>query len=388
MRTQVAIIGAGPAGLLLGQLLHKHGIDNVILERQTADYVLGRIRAGVIEQGTMGLLDEAGVGKRMHADGLVHDGVHICVDGRRHHVSFKDMTGKSVMVYGQTEITRDLMHGRAAAGAPTIYSAHDVALHDISTTTPRVTYNADGKVGEIVCDFIAGCDGFHGVSRQTVPPDSLKTFERIYPFGWLGILSDTPPVADELIYVRHPNGFALCSMRSHTRSRYYIQCSLDDHIDAWPDERFWEALKPRLDGEARANLVTGPSIEKSIAPLRSFVAEPMRFGRLFLAGDAAHIVPPTGAKGLNLAASDVQYLWRALLEHYKDKSDSGLDHYSERALARVWKAERFSWWMTTTLHRISDNPFDHKLQLAELDYLFKSKAAQTAFAENYVGLPY
>jgi p-hydroxybenzoate 3-monooxygenase len=388
MRTQVAIIGAGPAGLLLGQLLHKHGIDNIILERQTADYVLGRIRAGVIEQGTMGLLDEAGVGARMHSGGLVHDGVHICVDGKRRHLSFKDMTGKSVMVYGQTEITRDLMDGRAAAGAPTIYSAHDVALHDISGNAPRVTYNVNGKAGEIVCDFIAGCDGFHGISRQSVPQASLSTFERVYPFGWLGILAETPPVADELIYVRHPSGFALCSMRSHTRSRYYIQCSLDDHVDAWPDERFWDALKPRLDEEARANLVTGPSIEKSIAPLRSFVAEPMRFGRLFLAGDAAHIVPPTGAKGLNLAASDVQYLWRALVEHYKEKSDSGLDHYSERALARVWKAERFSWWMTTTLHRMSDNPFDHKLQLAELDYLFRSKAAQTAFAENYVGLPY
>jgi p-hydroxybenzoate 3-monooxygenase len=388
MRTQIAIIGAGPAGLLLGQLLHKHGIDNVILERQTADYVLGRVRAGVIEQGMMGLLDEAGVGARMHAGGLVHDGVHICVDGKRRHLSFKDMTGKSVMVYGQTEITRDLMDGRAAAGAPTIYSAHDVALHDISSHAPRVTYNVNGKAGEIVCDFVAGCDGFHGISRQSVPQASLSTFERVYPFGWLGILSETPPVANELIYVRHPSGFALCSMRSHTRSRYYIQCSLDDHVDAWPDERFWDALKPRLDEEARANLVTGPSIEKSIAPLRSFVAEPMRFGRLFLAGDAAHIVPPTGAKGLNLAASDVQYLWRALVEHYKDKSDTGLDHYSERALARVWKAERFSWWMTTTLHRMSDNPFDQKLQLAELDYLFRSKAAQTAFAENYVGLPY
>jgi p-hydroxybenzoate 3-monooxygenase len=388
MRTQVAIIGAGPAGLLLGQLLHKHGIDNIILERQTADYVLGRIRAGVIEQVTMDLLDEAGVGARMHADGLVHDGVQICVDGKRHHLSFKEMTGKSVMVYGQTEITRDLMEGRAKMGAPTIYSAHDVIPHDISGNAPRVTYQANGKSEEITCDFIAGCDGFHGVSRQSVPPGAIATFERVYPFGWLGILSDTPPVSQELIYVRHPSGFALCSMRSPTRSRYYIQCSLDDHVDAWPDERFWQALKPRLDDEGRASLVTGPSIEKSIAPLRSFVAEPMRFGRLFLAGDAAHIVPPTGAKGLNLAASDVQYLARALVEHYKDKSDVGLDHYSDRALARVWKAERFSWWMTTTLHRISDNPFDHKLQLAELDYLFRSKAAVTAFAENYVGLPY
>src|SRR5215469_6345465 len=306
MRTQVAIIGAGPAGLLLGQLLHRHGIDNVILERQTADYVLGRIRAGVIEQGTMGLLDEAGVGARMHADGLVHDGVHICVDGKRRHLSFKDMTGKSVMVYGQTEITRDLMDGRAAAGARTIYSAHDVALHDISGSTPRVTYNADGKAGEIACDFIAGCDGFHGVSRRSVPPGAIRQFERVYPFGWLGLLADTPPVSHELIYVRHHNGFALCSMRSPTRSRYYIQCSLADDIDAWPDERFWHELKARIDDEAREHIVTGPSIEKSIAPLRSFVAEPMRFGRLLIAGDAAHIVPPTGAKGLNLAASDVR----------------------------------------------------------------------------------
>jgi p-hydroxybenzoate 3-monooxygenase len=388
MRTQVAIIGAGPAGLLLGQLLHRNGIDNVILERQTADYVLGRIRAGVIEQVTMDLLDEAGVGARMHADGLIHDGVQICVDGKRHRLSFKELTGKTVMVYGQTEITKDLMDGRAAVGAPTVYSARDVSLHDISSDRPRVTYGADGRTHELECDFIAGCDGFHGVSRQSVAADAVTTHERVYPLGWLGILSDTPPVSEELIYVRHPRGFALCSMRSPTRSRYYIQCSLDDPIEAWPDQRFWDELRPRLDDEGRARLVTGPSIEKSIAPLRSFVAEPMRFGRLFLAGDAAHIVPPTGAKGLNLAASDVQYLSRALVEHYADKSDAGLDHYSGRALARVWKAERFSWWMTTTLHKISDNSFEQKLQLAELDYLFRSKAAATAFAENYVGLPY
>ncbi len=388
MRTQVAIIGAGPSGLLLGQLLHRNGIDNIILERQTADYVLGRIRAGVIEQVTMDLLDEAGVGARMHADGLIHDGVQICVDGDRHHLSFKELTGKAVMVYGQTEITKDLMDGRAAAGAPTVYSAHGVSLHDIAGDRPRVTYVADGMPHQIECDFIAGCDGFHGISRQSVPAAAVTAYERVYPLGWLGILSDTPPVSDELIYVRHPRGFALCSMRSPTRSRYYIQCSLDDRVEAWPDERFWDELRPRLDAEGRARLVTGPSIEKSIAPLRSFVAEPMRFGRLFLAGDAAHIVPPTGAKGLNLAASDVQYLWRALVEHYADKSDAGLDHYSERALKRVWKAERFSWWMTMTLHNISENPFEQKLQLAELDYLFRSKAAATAFAENYVGLPY
>jgi p-hydroxybenzoate 3-monooxygenase len=388
MRTQVAIIGAGPAGLLLGQLLHKHGVDNIILERQSADYVLGRVRAGVIEQGTQAMLDEVGAGARMHAAGLIHDGVQICVDGVRHHLSFKALTGKSVMVYGQTEITRDLMDGRAAAGAPTVYSAQDVALHDVSGERPRVRFCAGGKTQEIECDFIAGCDGFHGVSRQSVPAAAVTTYERVYPFGWLGVLSETPPVSEELIYVHHPSGFALCSMRTPTRSRYYIQCSLAEHIDDWPDQRFWNALKPRLDDQARADLITGPSIEKSIAPLRSFVAEPMRFGRLLLAGDAGHIVPPTGAKGLNLAASDVHYLSQALIEHYKEKSDAGLDHYSARALARVWRAERFSWWMTSTLHQISDNPFDQKLQLAELDYLFHSDAAARAFAENYVGLPF
>ena len=388
MRTQVAIIGAGPAGLLLGQLLHKHGIDNVILERQTGDYVLSRVRAGVIEQVTQDLLDEAGVGARMHRDGLVHEGVQICVDGERHRISFKDLVGKTVMVYGQTELTKDLMDGRAAAGAPTIYSAHDVALHDIFSERPRITFRADGRAQDISCDFVAGCDGFHGVSRKSVPAGAITTNERVYPLGWLGILSETPPVSDELIYVRHRQGFALCSMRSPTRSRYYLQCSLAEDIESWPDERFWEELKPRLDEEARERLVTGPSIEKSIAPLRSFVAEPMRFGALFLAGDAAHIVPPTGAKGLNLAASDVQYLSRALAEYYAEKSRAGLEHYSERALARVWKAERFSWWMTMLMHRLSDNSFDHKIQLAELDYLFRSQAAATAFAENYIGLPY
>jgi p-hydroxybenzoate 3-monooxygenase len=388
MRTQVAIIGAGPSGLLLGQLLQRHGIDNVILERHTPAYVLERIRAGIVEQGTVDLLNEAGVGARMQREGLVHDGTQICVEGVRHRIDFKALTGKAVTVYGQTEITRDLMEARATAGAPSIYEAHDVSLHDFSGNRPRVAYRHDGRNGEITCDFIAGCDGFHGVSRKTVPPGAIKTFERVYPFGWLGLLSDTPPVSDELIYIRHELGFALCSMRSPTRSRYYLQCSLAEDVDAWPDERFWEELRRRLDDEARRVLVTGPSLEKSIAPLRSFVAEPMRFGQLLLAGDASHIVPPTGAKGLNLAASDVYYLSQALVEFFRQKSTAGLDHYSARALARVWKAERFSWWMTTLLHTFPDSAFEAKMQLAELDYVFNSRVAATALAENYVGLPF
>ncbi|HLH96206.1 MAG TPA: 4-hydroxybenzoate 3-monooxygenase [Xanthobacteraceae bacterium] len=388
MRTQVAIIGAGPAGLLLGQLLYRQGIDNIILERRSSEYVLGRIRAGVIEQVAVELLDEAGVGARMHREGLIHDGTQLCINGNRHRIDFKALTGRTVMVYGQTEITRDLMEGRTAAGLPTVYCAANVTLHDILDEAPRVTYRSGGESHEITCDFIAGCDGFHGVSRPSAPPGAITTYERVYPFGWLGLLADTPPVSAELIYARHERGFALCSMRSPTRSRYYIQCSLAEDIHAWPDERFWDELKLRLDEEARAHIVTGPSLEKSIAPLRSFVAEPMRVGRLLLAGDASHIVPPTGAKGLNLAASDVRYLAQALSEYYHEKSDAGLEHYSARALARVWKAERFSWWMTTLLHTFPDNQFDRKMHLAELDYLFDSPAASTAFAENYVGLPF
>jgi p-hydroxybenzoate 3-monooxygenase len=388
MRTQVAIIGAGPAGLLLGQLLHKSGIDTIVLERQTADHVLGRIRAGVIEQGMAALLDEAGAGARMHREGLVHDGTQFCFRGTRHRFDFRALTGSSVTVYGQTEIMRDLMDGRSASGAPTIYEAADVSLHDIGGV-PRVHYRKDGRDNEIVCDFVAGCDGFHGIARQSVPPEAMRNYERVYPFGWLGLLSDTPPVSDELIYVHHDRGFALCSMRSPTRSRYYLQCSLAEQVEDWRDARFWDELRLRLDEEAREKLVAGPSIEKSIAPLRSFVAEPLRFGRLFLAGDAGHIVPPTGAKGLNLAASDVFYLSGGLIEFYREKSTAGLDHYSDRALARIWKAERFSWWMTSLLHTFPDaSGFDRKLQLAELDYLVNSRAAATALAENYVGLPY
>ncbi|WP_458759672.1 4-hydroxybenzoate 3-monooxygenase [Afipia sp. TerB] len=389
MRTQVAIIGAGPAGLLLGQLLHHYGIDNVILERKDRDYVLGRIRAGVLEQGTVDLLEEVGVAARLHREGLVHDGIELAFGGARHRIDMKAATGKAVTIYGQTEVTRDLMDAREKAGRTTVYEAADVTIHDFDSDRPRVRYVKDGVTHELACDFIAGCDGFHGVCRPSIPDGALKTFERVYPFGWLGILSETPPVSPELIYANHERGFALCSMRSTHRSRYYVQCSLDDHIDQWPDDRFWDELKRRLDQEAVDHLVTGPSIEKSIAPLRSFVAEPMRFGRLFLAGDAAHIVPPTGAKGLNLATSDVHYLSQALREFYADKSQAALDDYSRRALARVWKAERFSWWMTSVLHRFPDtDAFSARIQHAELDYLVGSQAATTSLSENYVGLPF
>jgi p-hydroxybenzoate 3-monooxygenase len=389
LRTKVAIIGAGPAGLLLGQLLHKYGIDNIILERQTPDYVLGRIRAGLLEEGTVALLDEVGAGARAHREGLVHHGVELAFGGARHRIDMHASTGKTVMIYGQTEVTRDLMDARRAAGLTTVYEAADVTPHDFDTDKPRVTYVKDGIGHEIACDFIAGCDGFHGISRQSVPATAIRTFERVYPFGWLGILSETPPVSHELIYNNHERGFALCTMRSMHRSRYYLQCSMEDHIEQWPDERFWDELKRRLDRKAVDNLVTGPSIEKSIAPLRSFVAEPMRFGKMFLAGDAAHIVPPTGAKGLNLAASDVHYLSHALREFYAEKSAAGIDAYSEKALARVWKAVRFSWWMTSMLHKFPDQgEFGARIQLAELDYLVSSQVATASLSENYVGLPF
>jgi p-hydroxybenzoate 3-monooxygenase len=389
LRTQVVIIGSGPAGLLLGQLLHHYGIDNIIVERQDRDYILGRIRAGVLEQGTVQLLEQVGVAQRLHREALIHSGIYLTFAGQRHAIDFKAATGRTVAVYGQTEVTQDLMDARAAAGLQTIYHARDVRPNGIDGVKPSVSFVRDGREVTIDCDFIAGCDGFHGVSRQCIPDSAVRTYERVYPFGWLGLLSDTPPVADELIYTRHERGFALCSMRSMTRSRYYLQCGLDERVEDWSDARFWDELKCRLDPEARESLVTGPSLEKSIAPLRSFVAEPMRFGRLFLAGDAAHIVPPTGAKGLNLAASDVHYLSQALREYYADNSSAALDGYSQQALARVWKAERFSWWMTSMLHRMSDNDgFTERLQLAELDYLIGSPAAIASLAENYVGLPF
>lgn len=389
MRTQVAIIGAGPSGLLLGQLLHKAGIDNIIVERQSAEYVLGRIRAGILEQVTIDLMDEAGVGQRMHAEGLPHTGIELLFDGQRHRIDLQALTGgKKVMVYGQTELTRDLMDARQALGLPTVYSAADVAVHDFDGERPRVTFQREGRSETIECDFIAGCDGFHGVCRASVPSGAITEYEKVYPFGWLGLLSDTPPVSDELIYANTPRGFALCSQRSLSRSRYYLQVPLTDKVEDWSDEAFWNELRLRLDETARERLVTGPSLEKSIAPLRSFVAEPLRFGRLFLAGDAGHIVPPTGAKGLNLAASDVHYLSTALIEYYQERSQAGIDHYSQRSLARIWKAERFSWWFTNLMHRFpAEGGFGQRVQEAELDYLIHSQAASTALAENYVGLP-
>jgi p-hydroxybenzoate 3-monooxygenase len=388
MRVQVAIIGAGPAGLLLGAKLHQAGIDAIVLEQRSADYVLGRIRAGVLEQVTVDLMDGLGLGTRMHAEGLPHEGFNLGYRNTHHRIDLHGLTGKDVMVYGQTELTRDLMAARAASGAKTVYEAANVTPHDFDGDSPRVTYVKDGVTHEVRCDFIAGCDGYHGVSRASVPATALRTYERVYPFGWLGVLSETPPVAHELIYSNHERGFALCSMRSKTRSRYYIQCPLDDKVENWSDQAFWDELRRRLDPEAAESMVTGPSIEKSIAPLRSFVAEPLRFGRLFLAGDAAHIVPPTGAKGLNLAASDVHYLASGLIEHYRDNSMAGIDAYSARCLRRVWKAVRFSWWFTSLMHKFPDGgEFGQKIQEAEIDYTLGSRAAQTALAENYVGLP-
>ena len=389
MRVQVAIIGAGPAGLLLGALLHRSGIATIILEQRSRDYVLGRVRAGVLEQGTVDLVERLGVGARMRRDGRPHDGAAIAFRGEHHRIDFRALTGKGVMIYGQTELMRDLIEDRLASGAPIVFEAEDVAPLDFAGDRPRLRYRHGGAEIEVACDFIAGCDGYHGVGRASLPEGAVTEHERVYPFGWLGLLAETPPVSAELIYVRHERGFALCSMRSPTRSRYYVQVPLAERVEAWPDTRFWDELRARLDAPTAARLVTGPSREKSIAPLRSFVAEPMRFGRLFLAGDAAHIVPPTGAKGLNLAASDVVYLAEALVEHYAEGSPAGLDAYSARALARVWKAERFSWWMTSLTHAFpAATGFEKGLQEAELDYLFSSQAAMTALAENYVGLPY
>jgi p-hydroxybenzoate 3-monooxygenase len=387
MRTQVAIVGAGPSGLLLGALLHRAGIDHLVIEQRSPEYVLGRIRAGVLEPVAVDLLAEAGVAERLRAEGLPHGGFDLCFGGRRHRIDLLRLTGKRVVVYGQTELTRDLMTHRQASGRSTVYEAQNVAIEGFDGARPAVSFSAGGVEQRVEADFIAGCDGFHGVCRASVPAGALRTYEKVYPFGWLGVLADVPPVSHELIYGSSDRGFMLASMRSRTRSRYYVQCSLQEKVEDWSDEAFWAEFRARLPPEDAERLVTGPSIAKSIAPLRSFVAEPMRFGRLFLAGDAAHIVPPTGAKGLNLAASDVGLLARALAEHYGG-SDEGIKRYSERALARVWKAERFSWWFTSLMHRFPElGDFNAKMQRAELEYLCCSSPAQTVMAENYVGLP-
>lgn len=388
MRTQVAIIGAGPAGLMLGRLLEQAGIDSVILERKSADYVLSRIRAGVLEQGSVDMLRNAGVGARMDVEGLPHQGIELSYDGKIQRIDFMERVGRQVMVYGQTEVTQDLMDARNATGAITIYEAEDVALHDFDSSHPRVTWRKDGVEQELTCDFIAGCDGYHGVSRASVPAQAVKTFERVYPFGWLGVLVDQPPVSDELIYAHHERGFALCSMRSLTRSRYYVQVGSDEKVENWSDDRFWDELRARLNVETAESMKIGTSIEKSIAPLRSFVAEPLRFGSLFLAGDAAHIVPPTGAKGLNLAMSDVKALGAAMIEFFGENSAAGIDHYSSKVLDRIWKAERFSWWMTTMMHVFPESgAFGLRIQQAEFNYLAGSVAAQQSLSENYCGLP-
>jgi p-hydroxybenzoate 3-monooxygenase len=390
MKTQVAIIGCGPSGLLLGQLLQRAGIDNVIVERKNPAHILSRIRAGVLEQGTVDLLREAGVSKRLDEEGLPHDGFELAFDGRTERIDLHQLTGgKRVTVYGQTEVTRDLLQARAESGATSFFDASDVEPHDLKSDAPYLTFVYQGQSLRLDCDYVAGCDGFHGVSRQSIPKEALEIFERIYPFGWLGVLADTPPVSEELIYARHERGFALCSMRSPTRTRYYVQVDAGEKLEDWPDERFWEELKSRLPVPVANRLITGPSIEKSIAPLRSFVAEPMQYGRIFLVGDAAHIVPPTGAKGLNLAASDVNTLYRILLKVYREGRADLIDRYSAICLRRVWKAERFSWWMTSMLHRFADNdPFSQRLQQTELDYFVGSEAGRRTIAENYVGLPF
>ena len=389
LKTKVAIIGSGPAGLLLGQLLYKAGIDHILIEQRSAEYVASRIRAGILEQVSVDLLTEAGVDQQLREKGLPHQGIEILTNGEKHRVDLTQLTGgKQVTVYGQTEVTKDLMQARTEAQLTSFYEASNVQVHEFYGEQPSVTFEHDGRQVTVQCDFIAGCDGYHGVCRASVPEDKIKTFEKVYPFGWLGVLADVPPVAEELIYVQSDRGFALCSMRSNTRSRYYLQVPLTDKVENWSDEQFWEELKNRLDPESREKLVTGPSIEKSIAPLRSFVTEPMRFGKMFLAGDAAHIVPPTGAKGLNLAASDIAFLSKALIEYYDNGSEAGIDSYSENCLKRVWKAERFSWWMTHLLHRFeTETEFEHKIKQAELSYILGSEAGQTTLAENYVGLP-
>ena len=388
MRKQVVIVGAGPSGLLLGRLLDLAGIDNIVLERQSQDYVLARIRAGILEQTTVDLIHRAGAGDRLAVEGIPHHAVQLAFDYRAVSIGLSKHTeGKVVTAYGQTEVTRDLCKVRDASGSETVYEAADVAIHDFDGSSPYVTYVRDGITHRIDCDLIAGCDGYHGVCRKSVPEAAITTYEKLYPFGWLGLLSDTRPVAHEVVYANTERGFALCSMRSMTRSRYYIQCDVNDRVENWSDDAFWDEFRRRLPPDMAESLETGPSIEKSIAPLRSFVAEPMRFGRLILAGDAAHVVPPTGAKGLNLAASDIHYMYDAILAFCGEDDEAVLDEYSRRALDRVWKTERFSWWLTNLTHRFNDDAFEQRMKEAELAYITTSEAGRRMVAENYVGLP-
>jgi p-hydroxybenzoate 3-monooxygenase len=388
-RTQVLIVGAGPSGLLLSQALHVHGIESIVIERKDRAYVEARIRAGILETGAVNFMRDVGAAERLDRECLIHDGIEIAINGQRQKINFQELVGQTVTVYGQTEITKDLANVRIAAGGDLRYDCADVTLHDLDTAAPKLRYVKDGKTHEIAADFIAGCDGFHGVSRQSIPADRLKVFERIYPFGWLGIMSQVPPPADDLIYAQHERGFALCSMRSANLSRHYIQCRPDENLDDWPDDKIWQELAVRIGDPEFKHLRVGPLLEKSVTPMRSFVCETLRYGRLFLVGDAGHIVPPTGAKGLNLAASDVYYLVQGLTAHYKSSNDSYLDGYCERALARIWKAQRFSWWMTTMLHNFGpEEAFQDRVHHWELSYVLSSKAAQTSLAENYVGLPY
>lgn len=388
MKTQVCIIGAGPAGLLLGHLLRAEGIECVVLERRPPAYVLGRIRAGVLEQVTVSLMERLGLDARLKDEGLPHDGFNLTDGERLVRIDLKALTGGHVVVYGQTELTRDLMDASEERGLEVVYDAEDVALHDIESDAPFVTYRKDGAEQRVDCRIIAGCDGFHGPSRKAIPASVGMEYERVYPFGWLGILADVPPCNHELIYANHPRGFALASMRSATRSRYYVDVPLSDDVADWPDERIWDELAIRLGPQVAAHIIRGPALEKSIAPLRSYVFAPMRHGSLLLCGDAAHIVPPTGAKGLNLAASDVHYAADALAKFFKGGDADAIAGYSARALARVWKSERFSWSLTRLMHRFPDDgPFERAMQVAELDYIGSSRAAQTSIAENYIGLP-
>jgi p-hydroxybenzoate 3-monooxygenase len=390
VRTQVGIVGAGPAGLMLGQLLHLHGIDSVIVENRSRQYVIERVRAGVLEQGTVDLMREVGVGERLAREGMRHGGLYLAFGRVRHHIDMAELTGgRAITIYGQNEVVHDLIEARVATGRPLHFEAEDVSVHDIETTTPRIRFRADGTSHELVCDVLAGCDGFHGICRPSIPAAHLTTYERAYPFGWLGILAEAAPSSDELVYSLHDRGFALFSMRSHQVTRLYLQCAPDEDITAWSDDRIWSELMARLTTSDGWKPNQGRIFQKGVTGMRSFVAEPMRFGRLFLAGDAAHIVPPTGAKGLNLAMADVYRLSVALADFYTTGATDRLDRYSERALARTWRAQRFSWWMTSMLHRQDGgNPFDHRRQRAELEYLVSSRAAMTSLAESYTGAPF